>query len=90
LVTYVEYVTVARMSVPNTLSRSAPWLLSSVCQQPPSTLIAEKIRRFNLSCALDHPLDRVNVLGADDGTYGHTGYALVYRPAVRVLYPADV
>ena len=90
MVTRVEYVTVARMSVPNTFSRSAPWLLPSVCQQPPSTRITEKLRRFNLSGALHQPLDRVNVLGAEDGTYGHTGYALVHRPAVRVLYHSDV
>ena len=59
----------------NTVS---PWLLSSARQQPPATQIAEKVRRFNVACTLQHPLDRVNVLGASDGTYGHTGYVPTY------------
>ena len=78
----VEYVTVARMSAPaNTVSRSAPWLLSSVRQQPAATQITEKFRHFNLACTLQQPLDRVNVLGASDRTYGHTGYVPTYRRA---------
>ena len=67
------------MSAPaNTVSRSAPWLLSSVRQQPPATQITEEFRRFNLACTLQQPLDRVNVLGASDRTYGHTGCVPTY------------
>ncbi|PFH52759.1 hypothetical protein AMATHDRAFT_1806 [Amanita thiersii Skay4041] len=49
-----------------------PWpLLSSYLS--PSTIVAEQFRHRNLSYALKLPLDRVNVLGKDDGSYGHTG-----------------
>jgi len=41
----------------------------------PSHSRVEHTRDFLLSQHLHQPLDRVNVLGNDAGTYGHTGYA---------------
>ncbi|KAG6860377.1 hypothetical protein C0995_011984 [Termitomyces sp. Mi166 len=38
-----------------------------------SSLQVEKLRRLQLSQALQHTLDRVNVLGEPQGSHGHTG-----------------
>ncbi|KIL70024.1 hypothetical protein M378DRAFT_156082 [Amanita muscaria Koide BX008] len=57
----------------NTTYCSRPWLLPDIYHYPPSFQINEKFRRLNHSQALQKPLDRVNVLGTEDGSYGHTG-----------------
>ncbi|KAF8913931.1 WD40-repeat-containing domain protein [Gymnopilus junonius] len=45
---------------------------SAFFTRPPFSSEIERRRRYNLTRALAHTLDRVNVLG-DDGDYGHTG-----------------
>ncbi|KAF5363243.1 hypothetical protein D9756_000420 [Leucocoprinus leucothites] len=47
--------------------------LSSLKSSLPSTSRVEHNRNLHLSQFLHQPLDRINVLGNDDGTYGHTG-----------------
>jgi hypothetical protein len=52
--------------------RNYPSLPVQLKRGPVSPSHIERSRRRNLSQALGHTLDRVNVLG-NDSTYGHTG-----------------
>lgn len=53
--------------------------LFNLKQTLPSTAHTEHNRNLSLSQLLHQTLDRVNVLGNDDGSYGHTGWAVSYR-----------
>lgn len=51
----------------------------------PSNSCVEHTRDLLLSQQLRRPLDRINILGNDAGTYGHTGYAKLLELRLSIL-----